>query len=234
MEALAIPIVGALGVGHIVARYADAPRVAGVLKPLPIAVLAVMVWQGPPLDARYSTLVVAGLVCSMVGDVCLLFPGRFVVGLASFLVAHLFYIAAFAAGAHRGTRGVTFLAPFLALAAVLIGALWRRVKELAGSRARRRAPHARAERHARAGGGAPLHDVRCPARLRPLHPALPGRRRRRHGDLLHRASVDRPLDDGLGHDDIFLRRCRLRRCHSVGLEELAAKPDRFEPGDHSR
>ena len=125
MEALAIPIVGALGVGHIVARYADAPRVAGVLKPLPIAVLAVMVWQGPPLDARYSTLVVAGLVCSMVGDVCLLFPGRFVVGLASFLVAHLFYIAAFAAGAHRGTRGVTFLAPFLALAAVLIGALWR-------------------------------------------------------------------------------------------------------------
>jgi len=130
MEALAIPIVGAVGVGHIVARYADAPRVAGVLKPLPIAVLAVMVWQGPPLDARYSTLVVAGLVCSMVGDVCLLFPGRFVVGLASFLVAHLFYIAAFAAGAHRGTRGVTFLAPFLALAAVLIGALWRRVKEL--------------------------------------------------------------------------------------------------------
>jgi len=132
MEARGMAIVCALGVAHLVARYAGAPRIAGVLKPLPIALLAVMVWQGTPLDGRYSTFVVAGLVCSLVGDVCLLVPRRFVAGLASFLVAHLFYIAAFGAGAHEGAPGATLLAPFLALAAVLIGALWRRVQALRG------------------------------------------------------------------------------------------------------
>ena len=121
-----MPVAGALGTGHIVARYAGLPRVAGVLKPLPIALFALMVWQGPPLDPRYSTFVVAGLICSMVGDVCLLVPDRFVSGLASFLVAHLFYIAAFAAG----PQAVTLLAPFAAVGAMLAGTLWRRAGEL--------------------------------------------------------------------------------------------------------
>src|SRR6266705_3141069 len=93
MEARGMAIVCALGVAHLVARYAGAPRIAGVLKPLPIALLAVMVWQGTPLDGRYSTFVVAG---------------------------------------HGGAPGAILLAPFLALAAVLIGALWRRVQALRG------------------------------------------------------------------------------------------------------
>ena len=130
MGAVTIPAAAALGIGHIVARYVGLPRLAGMLKPLPIALLALMVWQGPPLDARYSTFVAAALVCSMVGDVCLLVPDRFVAGLASFLVAHLFYIAAFAAGPHAGAPAVALLVPFLALAAVLTRALWRRAGEL--------------------------------------------------------------------------------------------------------
>src|SRR2546426_5470758 len=111
MDALGMAIVSALGVGHLVARYAGAPRVAGVLKPLPIALLTVMVWQGTPLDGRYSTFVVAGLVSSLVGDVCLLFPRRFVAGLPSFLVAHLFYLAAFRGGAPGGAPGPRLPAP---------------------------------------------------------------------------------------------------------------------------
>ena len=125
-----MPVAGALGAGHIVARHAGWPRLAGLLKPLPIAVLAVMVWQGPSLDGRYSTLVVAGLLCSMVGDACLLEPDRFVAGLASFLVAHLFYIAAFARGAPAGGANAAVLALFLAVAAGLIAALWRRAGAL--------------------------------------------------------------------------------------------------------
>jgi uncharacterized membrane protein YhhN len=130
METLGLGIVGALGVGHIVARYAGRSRVAGVLKPLPIAVLAVMVGQGPALDSRYSTFVMVGLAFSMVGDVCLLAPRGFVAGLASFFVAHLCYIAAFGAGARDEAAGAALLAPFLALGAVLIGVLWRRAKDL--------------------------------------------------------------------------------------------------------
>jgi len=130
MGTLAMPVAGALGAGHIVARQVGLPRLAGLLKPLPIAVFAAMVWQGPSLDGRYSTLVVAGLVCSMVGDVCLLEADRFVAGLASFLVAHLLYIAAFASGAPAGAADAAVLAPFLAVAAVLTARLWQRAGAL--------------------------------------------------------------------------------------------------------
>jgi alkylglycerol monooxygenase len=130
MGTFAMPVAGALGAGHIVARHVGLPRLAGLLKPLPIAMFAVMVWQGPSLEGHYSTLVVAGLACSMVGDVCLLEPDRFVAGLASFLVAHLFYIAAFASGPHAGGPDATALALFLAVAAILTAALWRRAGAL--------------------------------------------------------------------------------------------------------
>src|SRR5262249_51514549 len=130
MGALAMPVAGALGAGHIVARHLGLPRLAGLLKPLPIALFALMAWQDPSLGGPYSTLVAAGLVCSMVGDVCLLAPDGFVAGLASFLVAHLFYIAAFAGGSHAGRAEVAVLAPFLAVAVLLTAVLWRRAGPL--------------------------------------------------------------------------------------------------------
>ena len=49
--------------------------------------------------ARFNALLVAALVFSLVGDVFLMLPGNyFIPGLASFLVAHLFYIALFCQG----------------------------------------------------------------------------------------------------------------------------------------
>lgn len=59
-----------------------------------IGVIALM--TGTRQNARYCNLIIAGLCCSIVGDVFLMLPSdQFVPGLISFLIAHLFYIAAF-------------------------------------------------------------------------------------------------------------------------------------------
>lgn len=49
-----------------------------------------------PETSIYSWLIVAGLVCSLAGDIFLVLPSnRFIQGLTSFFMAHLFYIGAF-------------------------------------------------------------------------------------------------------------------------------------------
>lgn len=73
-----------------------------IFKPLPmllaIVLVAVRTRQSPAAN-RFDTLLVAALAASLAGDVFLMLPGNyFIPGLASFLVAHLFYIALF----HRG------------------------------------------------------------------------------------------------------------------------------------
>ena len=48
---------------------------------------------------RFDLLLIAALVASLAGDVFLMLPGRyFIPGLASFLIAHLFYLALFRQG----------------------------------------------------------------------------------------------------------------------------------------
>jgi alkylglycerol monooxygenase len=47
------------------------------------------------VSGRGSRLLLAALALSLAGDVFLMFPGYFIPGLASFLVAHVFYIALF-------------------------------------------------------------------------------------------------------------------------------------------
>jgi alkylglycerol monooxygenase len=49
-------------------------------------------------NGQFDLLLLAGLACSLAGDVFLMFPGFFIPGLLSFLVAHLFYIALFKQG----------------------------------------------------------------------------------------------------------------------------------------
>jgi uncharacterized membrane protein YhhN len=123
MRAWAIAVVVLLGLAHILARYGGARVLAGVLKPLPVLLLAslVVMQDGP---ASYRWLVAAGLVCSMAGDIWLLFEQHFERGLASFLVAHLFYIAAFVP-ALDGLGGVWLVAlPLVLYGAVLLTYLW--------------------------------------------------------------------------------------------------------------
>ena len=62
----------------------------------PIPVLCLMIWLRSTARDRYATLILAGLAFSLVGDVVLeASDSLFVVGLLAFLVAHLWYIAAF-------------------------------------------------------------------------------------------------------------------------------------------
>jgi uncharacterized membrane protein YhhN len=73
---------------------------------------------------RFHALVCAGLLGSLAGDIFLMLPGdRFVAGLASFLVAHLCYIAAFTRDVPW--RGATALAaPYAAALALLLAVIW--------------------------------------------------------------------------------------------------------------
>ena len=88
-------------------RVQTASSVEYVFKPLTTLLVAALAFTGRDgADPRYRGLVFIGLVCSLAGDVFLMLPGDwFVPGLASFLVAHVFYIAAFTRGGWRSSAG---------------------------------------------------------------------------------------------------------------------------------
>jgi uncharacterized membrane protein YhhN len=96
--------------------YAGTPAAPGRR----VAVAAAAPAGAEPWLARW---IVAGLVLSLAGDVFLMLPSdRFREGLASFLLAHLCYIAAF-------TREAGFSLALLPLAPLLVAAafVWRRL-----------------------------------------------------------------------------------------------------------
>jgi uncharacterized membrane protein YhhN len=95
------------------------------VKPIPILLLAALVATHPePVSETYRWLVFVGLLTSMVGDICLVFPHGFVPGLTSFLIAHLFYIGAFAPGGGWGPVAWLLLIPFVGFAAAVVSYLW--------------------------------------------------------------------------------------------------------------
>jgi len=103
--------------------------IARVFKPLTMLfVLAVAVQPSLSTPPSYRALVVAGLVFSLAGDVFLMLPSdRFVAGLASFLVGHLLYIAAFAGAGCFEPRA---LLPFLLVGGVVYVRLYPHVGAL--------------------------------------------------------------------------------------------------------
>ncbi len=125
MWSVGITAAAAIGAAHVTARYAERPGVAGALKAIPIALLAAIVAAEPVAVAdRYRWLVFAGLLCSLGGDLWLVFPRGFVPGLASFLVAHLLYIAAFWPGGGSDARDWLLLAPFALGGVGMLAYLW--------------------------------------------------------------------------------------------------------------
>jgi uncharacterized membrane protein YhhN len=113
------------------AEHRGAQRAVYLFKPLTtVLILALAAITTQSVSRGYQALVCAGLLFSLAGDVFLMLPrDRFVAGLASFLVAHLFYVTAFA------PRPPTLAAPLvLALlvvyGAVLLRALWPRLGDL--------------------------------------------------------------------------------------------------------
>ncbi len=84
-----------------------------VLKPLTmVLVIALALVAEPPVPAAYKTLILAGLLCSLAGDIALMFPEKwFTAGLVAFLAAHVLYILAFKPGPGRPLSAGT-LVPF--------------------------------------------------------------------------------------------------------------------------
>jgi uncharacterized membrane protein YhhN len=78
-----------------------------IFKPLTtLLILAVCLVSGGARTGGYMVLVASGLLFSLCGDIFLMLPrDRFVPGLASFLIAHLFYACAFLT---RGTDGFLY------------------------------------------------------------------------------------------------------------------------------
>ncbi|HVP91360.1 MAG TPA: lysoplasmalogenase [Terriglobales bacterium] len=85
-----------------------------VFKPLTTAlIILVALAARTPVTPAYKAFILAGLVCSLAGDVALMFPERwFTAGLAAFLAAQVFYILAFKPGAGRPVS-VWLLLPFM-------------------------------------------------------------------------------------------------------------------------
>ncbi|CAN5321565.1 lysoplasmalogenase [soil metagenome] len=100
------------------------PALATIVKPLTTILVIAFAWprgRATPLPRRW---VLIGLVFSLVGDIALLWPDQgFLIGLLSFLAAHLSYLWAFT----RVQRLAAWPWPFVAyalLAATILSQLW--------------------------------------------------------------------------------------------------------------
>jgi uncharacterized membrane protein YhhN len=94
----------------------------------PLAILSVIIFAAfaaPRPTPRYRTLIVTALLWSLAGDVLLMLPGNlFAPGLGCFLVAHLCYIAAFAAHGSGRKAGLAALILFALIAGVMLSIVW--------------------------------------------------------------------------------------------------------------
>lgn len=116
----------------IAAQYRQSKRLEYVCKPLATAsILLIALLADDPLTARYQVLIVLGLTASLAGDVFLMLPDRFLPGLINFLVAHLFYIAAFTLEGD-GTAPLWYLAPFVLYGVLMLRWLWPHLGSLRG------------------------------------------------------------------------------------------------------
>lgn len=108
------------------AESVGAKRNVYLFKPLTmICIILIALLAESRASAFYKYMIVAGLVCSLVGDIFLMLPSdRFVSGLLSFLVAHLFYIAAFASGGGARDSAIPYAIPFLVYGIIMLRLLF--------------------------------------------------------------------------------------------------------------
>lgn len=107
------------------ADYVGAAQQVYLFKPLStILVIAILFPAVRQAGDTYARFVALGLLFSLAGDVFLMLPReRFVAGLASFLVAHLWYIGAFTRDGGFSRHSSTAL-PLVALGVILMSLLW--------------------------------------------------------------------------------------------------------------
>lgn len=118
--ALALAAAALFGAGALLDLHAL--RLAS--KPWPVVALASWVWRASPPDG-YRRWMIAGLAASLAGDMFLETSprGLFLPGLVSFLVAHVFYVLAYASDG-RALEPLRAL-PAYAYGASLVALLWQ-------------------------------------------------------------------------------------------------------------
>lgn len=101
-----------------------------LLKPGTLCLIIALAATGLPEARLYGYLILAGLLCSVAGDIFLVMPAdRFLPGLAAFFAAHLCYVAAFTpAGPFTWPDGAAALA-LAAAGLFMYGRLKPRVEE---------------------------------------------------------------------------------------------------------
>lgn len=99
-----------------------------VFKPATTLLLIAWAWPRGTDTPAMRRWILVGLVCSLAGDVFLMWPQGFLPGLVSFLLAHLAYIVAFTRCVRLAARPLPFVA-YAAVAAAILSQLWPGVPE---------------------------------------------------------------------------------------------------------
>lgn len=111
---------------HLRAEHSGNRRQTYIFKPLTLLlIILIALLAKNPVSGAYRWLIVAGLFCSLAGDIFLMLPSdRFIMGLVSFLLAHLCYIAAFAIDGAPKPLSLLLALPLLFYAFVMMRILW--------------------------------------------------------------------------------------------------------------
>jgi alkylglycerol monooxygenase len=121
VEAAALATLGAL---ELLPYYLLTKPLVMVIAMIFVAGRAYSTWASGTFGTKSRALLLGALLFSLAGDVFLMLPGDyFIPGLASFLVAHLFYIALFRQGQAWFPRRGALLA-VLAFGAAVYAVLW--------------------------------------------------------------------------------------------------------------
>ena len=111
---------------YLQAIYREKQQQVYLFKPLTtILILSIALLAADPISSFYKWAIVAGLVFSLGGDIFLMLPkNRFILGLISFLMAHIVFTLAFASVEGFYTS-LWLLAPVLLFGAIIFfGLLW--------------------------------------------------------------------------------------------------------------
>ena len=98
-----------------------------VAKPVASAAFVALGWSAYAPPNPYGAWVVAGLVLSLVGDVCLAHPRGLRPGLVVFLLAHVAYVAGFHTLAPASSWPFPLALPFVAASVLVARWLWPRL-----------------------------------------------------------------------------------------------------------
>ncbi|HEV7377461.1 MAG TPA: lysoplasmalogenase [Pyrinomonadaceae bacterium] len=126
LVAILTVLVFASSILAILAACYGPQRVHYLFKPLTIIFVILIALQSKfPTSSFYKYTIIAGLLFSLAGDIFLMLPrDRFIPGLVSFLIAHLFYIAAFTFESGHAPS-VWAIIPFLIYGSLMLSVLWR-------------------------------------------------------------------------------------------------------------